>query len=376
MGYVNNNKSLCILIDQFIVGGLERVVLDSLKGLSSTYKVTLHIFSGTVAPTFIEEAKKYAQVVISNVRISKIKHVLLRLPHIGAQIYKRYIGKKYDILIVARDICMSAAFSKISDKTIYWCHADKDIMYSINKSLSFLRKINKLRLTILYRKCDQIWVLNDEIKDGIEKAFHPLRTEIVTNPIVCDKIISKSDADCDFALFAADAVNIILVGRLSEEKGFIRVISALYNLKSSRKVCLHIIGDGPEYDRLKSEAKNSTASFSVYFYGEQSNPYPYIKKADLLICPSYTESFGVVMLEAMLLKTPVLATSTVGARFVTQNGKYGMLVNNDDQALSQAIHRFLDDTTISDKSVSGAYEYSKKYDIHSFDQTLIKLIES
>ncbi len=367
-------QTLCILVDMFIVGGMERVILDSLKNLAKHYKVTLFIFSACADSTFVSFAEEYATVKIAGIRITRIFHILLRLPFVGGQLYRHYIAAHYDILIAARDICMSAAFGKIADKTIFWSHSDKDVMYAKAHNLTHLRKINKIRLTKLYQKCDQVWVLNDEIKKAIVDAFHPKRIEIVSNPIVCDRVISNAHEEILGVTYDPDHLNIVMVGRLSEEKGFIRVVRALKQIELARKVCLHIVGDGPERSKLEAEACTENALLTFHFHGTKTNPYPYIRQADLLICPSYSESFGIVMMEAMFLETPVLATSTIGARYLTNNGHYGILVNNSDEALLESIKEFINNPCDLHEMVSRASLHAKEHDILAFNNLIHNLL--
>lgn len=109
--------------------------------------------------------------------------------------------------------------------------------------------------------------------------------------------------------------------------------------------------------------------------GNQTNPYPYLKQADLLVSASKYESFGLAMMEAMLLNVPVIATATTGAKYVTQNGKYAPCVENNDQALRDAIYEFANNPDSYSYSKSEAQKWVWQHDISKFGQRLVELLE-
>jgi len=71
---------------------------------------------------------------------------------------------------------------------------------------------------------------------------------------------------------------------------------------------LHIVGDGPDREALQRRADEQECASSIRFHGFLDNPYSLIKESDLLLLPSEYEGLPNVVLEAMALGTPVLAT--------------------------------------------------------------------
>lgn len=134
----------------------------------------------------------------------------------------------------------------------------------------------------------------------------------------------------------------IYVGRISEEKGVFSLISAVNVVLSRYKnICLYIIGDGPEVEKCTNLVKNKQLESNIIFLGQKINPYKYLKDMDLLILPSKNESFGLVLIEAMTLNIPVVATNTVGARSIIQNNKYGYITENNIEGLINGIESFI-----------------------------------
>lgn len=104
--------------------------------------------------------------------------------------------------------------------------------------------------------------------------------------------------------------NIIAIGRLSREKGHAILLSALAGLDRGIPWRLALIGDGPLRSPLQELSRTLGISERVCFHGFRSNPLPWLAAADMLALPSLTEQCPVVILEAMALARPVMASRT------------------------------------------------------------------
>lgn len=114
----------------------------------------------------------------------------------------------------------------------------------------------------------------------------------------------------------------IYVGRVAVEKN----IEAFLSLSlPGTKV---VIGDGPASEEL--QAKYPEVIFEGYKFGEELASY--IASGDVFVFPSLTDTFGVVMLEAMACGLPVAAFPVTGPRDVVRNGVTGIL--NEDLAIA------------------------------------------
>jgi D-inositol-3-phosphate glycosyltransferase len=102
----------------------------------------------------------------------------------------------------------------------------------------------------------------------------------------------------------------------------------------------------------------------VVFLGKKSQdtlPY-YYSSADVLIMPSYYESFGMVALEAMACGTPVIASQVGGLPFLVKNGKTGFVIHEKDpEAIADALLRIMTDANLKNQLGSNAAEYALDY---------------
>lgn len=113
------------------------------------------------------------------------------------------------------------------------------------------------------------------------------------------------------------------VCRLERVKGVSLLISAIQDLP----VHLVIAGDGPEHDKLSALVDELDVRERVRLLGTRSDVPDLLTAFDLFVLPSYSESFGIVVAEALLSKTPVVATKTGGIAEVTDEGQYAYLVS-------------------------------------------------
>lgn len=366
-------KTICFLADFLNVGGCETVLGDVVSLLVEDYDITVTTLYG-ISEEMLSLLGPNVTVHSNTINRSfnQIDFFFLSMPIIGPQMFKRYIPGKYDYLILLRSGYLMAAYSKKADKVICWTHTDKDIMYANPKNLNFMRRINKLRLQMGYRKLDATWVVADHIKEQLSHAFGLSNVYTLDNPIDAKKIMEKANENVPF-MFAPDYFHFIMLGRLSPEKGHIRALRAFRKLSAEHRCKMVIVGDGWIRNSLEQYVQENHLADRVIFVGHQSNPYPYIKQADAMVLPSEYESFGVVLLESMILKTPVMTTATTGGIRVTESGKYGVLVDNSDEGIEQGMRQCLNHTEAA--YVDRAWEWALTFDKSALRARLDELLK-
>jgi glycosyltransferase involved in cell wall biosynthesis len=146
----------------------------------------------------------------------------------------------------------------------------------------------------------------------------------------------------------ANPPHIGTLGRLHEEKGFDILLDAAAQLRDrGRDFRLSVAGDGPAAADLKAQTARLGLTAQVDFPGWISPPEKLLAELDLFVCSSRTESFGLVVIEAMAAGAPVVATDIEGPRILLGEGRYGRLVPPEAPALAQAIAAALDDPKAS-----------------------------
>ncbi|TCJ14744.1 glycosyltransferase [Parasulfuritortus cantonensis] len=131
---------------------------------------------------------------------------------------------------------------------------------------------------------------------------------------------------------------LLAVGRLSRQKGYDILLRALARI-SGLPWRLTILGTGEEERALRELASQEGIADRVEFAGWQANPYRWMKRSTLLVMSSRWEGMPNVLLEAMALGLPAVATDCpTGPALLLDGGRVGRLVENgSESALADAI---------------------------------------
>ena len=129
-----------------------------------------------------------------------------------------------------------------------------------------------------------------------------------------------------------DTDDIIYVGRLSKEKGVYELLDVFNSVLIKKNgVKLHIVGDGAEAEEMKNRVSELNINDKVVFHGFRNKEYIYelLTHCAVYLMTSYTESFGIVLLEAMSCGIPCVAyDSAQGAKEIIKNDYNGYLIEN------------------------------------------------
>ena len=123
-----------------------------------------------------------------------------------------------------------------------------------------------------------------------------------------------------------------------------------------------IIGGG---DRTEHEAYcKENRLENVRFLGSQSNPYPYMKKADWIVVPSLIEGLSTVVMEGLVLGKPILATDCPGMRELL--GEF--VVENNEDSLEEGLRRILTGVELQNQNLNN--KFIMLYDIKSIEDVI------
>ncbi len=147
--------------------------------------------------------------------------------------------------------------------------------------------------------------------------------------------------------------NLVAVSRLIYQKGVDVILKAIHILNNHgiNNFKLTVLGDGQLRNELRELSKTLGVADKVNFLGYVSNPYPYMASSDVFVHASRWEGFGMVIVEAMALGLPVIATSCPGGpKEILDNGKYGYIVPPDDpEKLAEAIAHLINNPKERDR---------------------------
>lgn len=203
-------------------------------------------------------------------------------------------------------------------KKISWIHFDVS-QFPINEQL----------YSHLWDKYDELYVVSQEAKRKLIHKFSQYKEKCtVQYNIISQELIQQmSNAKADIS-FDINYFNILTVGRLSKEKGQDLAIEALYYLKrDGYKVRWYCVGNGNAKKEYQQLVKKYQLEEDFIFINATSNPYPYMKQADLYVQPSRHDGYCLTLAEALCLEKQVVSTKFAGAIEQIIDGQNGYLVN-------------------------------------------------
>jgi glycosyltransferase involved in cell wall biosynthesis len=201
-----------------------------------------------------------------------------------------------------------------------------------------------------YPWADGITAVSKGVADDLALAtrLSSDQIQVIYNPIVTPALQKKSEAILEHPWFRSGEPPVVLgVGRLVAQKAFDMLIEAFAQVRRSQPARLLILGEGEERPMLEALVRQLGLEGDVELPGFVSNPYPYMAHADLFVLSSRWEGLPTVLVEAMSLRTQVIATDCPsGPREILRNGLYGQLVPvGDPDALALAIENALANPT-------------------------------
>lgn len=148
---------------------------------------------------------------------------------------------------------------------------------------------------------------------------------------------------------------VLFIGGLVKQKGADILVKAFKRVMEKHNAELVIVGDGPE--RASLERLCRELGVAAEFTGYVEDTRNVLRKSSVLVLPSREEGFGLVLLEAMALGIPVVATRVGGIQEIIADGENGLLVEREDpEALAEAISRVLEDPGLRSRLVSKGFE--------------------
>lgn len=253
---------------------------------------------------------------------------------------KKCVKKKYDVEIAFKD-GFTALFTAYGDtkRKIHWLHC----AYQTNNPNEKYESLFKEALP----KFDRIVGVADNVVKEFNALYHLEDiTEVI--PVIMDikKIKTKAKENAEIKLDHTK-VNIAVIGRAHPVKGYDRMVDVFNKLnkeKLLKNVSVHVFGDGPLFNKICVKIKELCLQDIILMEGQVDNPYKELKNYSFLLLPSYSEAFGTVISEAMILGVPVLATRTSASEMSIKDGVYGWICDNSEEGIYETLKLVIKNT--------------------------------
>jgi glycosyltransferase involved in cell wall biosynthesis len=171
-----------------------------------------------------------------------------------------------------------------------------------------------------------------------------------------------------------EAVVLVYVGRLSPEKNLAFLLRAFAGAVSAcRDLVLVLVGDGPEMDSLRDQARRLGVGRCVFFVGavEHRDIPGYLARADVFVTPSVSETFGIATVEGMAAGLPALGIASPGVEDLIVDGDNGFLSGPDRASFAARLVRLVMEPETRRRMAERARESARRFDVHCTAQAVL-----
>ena len=287
------------------------------------------------------------------------------------QLYRYYVGNTdYDVEIcffhaIALDIIAGSTNPK--SKKIAWVHHNVE-----ERGLE--RDLQKTKE--LYHQIGNIVCVSNSARDSFLKVFGDTgNVRVIYNMLPIDEITAKANEPTK-QVFRKSGFHIVQVARFDSLKGYQRLIETVVKLRQEEKeLSLALVGAGEEKPHMLDMIQQTNAQDYIFVVDGETNPYCYIKEADLLVCASYTEGYNLSVAEALILGVPVLSTDCAGPSEILDYGRYGMLVENSEEGLYDGLKALYESPSLLEEYRQKAVQRQDFFDEDAILDQIIDVIE-
>ena len=262
------------------------------------------------------ESLKKAFISKNPFRIVKESSFSLKVLYYRRKMMIKYIkNKDCDVMISTRDLFnyWLSGFGRDGVLKIGWEHNH------FHDNYKYANHVSKSAANL-----DFLILVSSELQKFYAKKLKKTKCMCIFIPNLIDNIPSH--------LADLDNHRLVSVGRLSPEKGYLDLLKIYNRLQKKHPSWeLDIIGDGLEREKLENYIKKYNLETKVKLHGFQGKDYidKVLHESSIYLMTSYTESFGIVLLEAMSHGVPCIAfDSAEGAREIIVSGDNGYLIKN------------------------------------------------
>lgn len=369
-------KKIIFITQALWIGGIETALVNLLNNFDyNTYDVTclviqssLELVNRITPKCRIVVADRFQTVTFENkYRFSKL-YGLIQEPETSSRL-RKYIWRIFRFLFRALE---NQLYSNYIKKEFNNEHFDTAVIYTNRVSELAIKSINADKFITFfhhgsfhreyhdmfgYKEAQKIIVVSEPIKNQIEKAFPRYASKIIVlhNIIDIDYIRKRS---LEESISLSDGFNIVSCGRLHHDKGFDLAVEACKRLVDDGYTNLHwyVVGEGPESNNLRDLIEEYNASEHFHLLGVKSNPYPYMKVADIFVQSSRIEAFGLTITEALSLGVPVVSTATDGGKEIITDNVNGLLCDVSADSIYRAVKTLIENPELRKKLADGASE--------------------
>lgn len=380
-----NKKNIIFVIPTMRMGGAEKSLVSLLKSLDSK-RVNVDLFLFESGGVLQSEVPKWVNIIEADpvtrgmtLEMRKYFGGVLRSGHIRAAIsrlcitlnsrfrkspkfswgkIKKYIPelpKYYDVAIgYLEGFPDYFVLDKVNaDKKIGWIHIDFTGRKLTPEDIEY------------YNRFDKLVTISDICKDAFISAVSLPESKIyiLENIVIADEVRKKASLKVEDDWGDSGNVHIVSVGRLDYQKGM-DIAARTAKVLADRNIsfCWHIYGKGIMKDEIEQYIRENNIGNNFILEGIRENPYPYMKKADIIVQPSRWEGKSIVLDEAKILGKAIVATYYKSVTDQITDGETGIITEINPEKIADGIELLINNKGLREKiENNAANEPNKSY---------------
>ena len=220
----------------------------------------------------------------------------------------------------------------------------------------------KPAVTFSINKSDIVTSVSQSLKENTLRSF-VVKNKIEVIPNFVDLSLYQKDVPCQRSQIAPNGEKIVThISNMRSVKRIPDIIDIFYRIQNEEEAILLMIGDGPEREKAEQQAKDLGIYSKVKFLGKTTEIKKLLCMSDLFLLTSATESFGLVALEAIAAKVPVISSNAGGIREVNVHGVTGYLATiGDVETMASYSLKLLQNPELHQEFRNNAYERAKEF---------------
>lgn len=373
-----DDKKVTILALHLGTGGIEKYVSDLSKMLSPKYNVeVISTYKLDDKPDFdFPKEVKITYLINDYPRKEEFKDALNKknikqIFKYGFQLGKIYILKYFkNVLYIEENNSKYIITTREFHNKLVGSNKNRDTIAIAtehnyhNNNKKYIKK-----LCFSCNNIDYLVLVSEELRDFYAKLLED--TKCIYIPNVIDNIEKYHKKD---------KINnkLVSVGRLVKEKGYDDLIDVMSIVKKDiPNIKLDIYGDGPLKEQLQTKIKDLKLEENIKLCGFCKNDklVKELKNYDLYMMTSHTESFGLVLLEAMSQSVACIGfDSANGVKTLLKDDRGILIENRDKEKYAKSVVNLLNDINKLNELSKKAHEYIEIYDINSVQHKWLNLL--
>ncbi len=337
----------------FTEGGLVHALL-SLEGLSADYDITILCpgFPGRTS----DEVICYKGVKVVCLAGSR----WVRWMQVGSLSFlrktRRHVGKNKPDIIIGNGV-LATVLLRFSPRSALRIGIVHHLYHDRVHHAAGVTGISGFRVRVMgwlekmalhFTKVDKVAVINPVVKEILSKDG--FRAE--------DIMVAGNGVDVEEYPFTLnkDANTLIYIGRLVELKGVDTLMEAVSEIKQEiPDVKLHLVGDGPDHERMRKKIMAMGIGDNVILHGyvSEQEKVDLLSRASVYVSASSFEGFGIPVVEAMATGAVPVVSDIASHRFIFQGRPVGCLVNNRDEMVRKVLELLSDEEKRQELARSG-----------------------